>query len=232
MAGGDEPAPAGAQRNPWTRTIYRREGEGLEFDRVAVFADAIYAIALTLIVVSIEVPPLESETSSDEMWDALFELFPSIGAFFVAFWVIGNYWLAHHRFVGTLDSVDTGFARLHLLYLAVIAFLPFPAALLGNYTENSVAFALFATSMAVGSALEGLMFAHAHRAGLTRVRLSDQAYRWALVSSLSPVVFFVASIPVAFITPLLGVLVWLLNMPVGILLNRRMPADFRIEPEP
>jgi uncharacterized membrane protein len=211
----------------FTRDRFGREGDGLEFDRVANFADAIYAIALTLVVVGIGVPgDLDDESSSRELLESLGELLPDIITFFVVFFVVGNYWLAHHRFMSWLDQADTTLIRLQLVYLSVIAFLPFPAALLGSLDDNAVALASFALAMACASGLETVLLTHANRAGLMKQPLSDAAARWERNASLSPVGVFLLSIPLGFISVWLGIAFWAVNIPVGMLLNRRRPAEF------
>jgi TMEM175 potassium channel family protein len=47
-------------------------------------------------------------------------------AFFIGCFVIGSYWVAHHRFVSRLAAVDRGFLSLTVVYLAFVALLPFP----------------------------------------------------------------------------------------------------------
>ena len=214
------------QEKIWTKTRYTREGGGLEFDRVANFADAIYAIALTLIVVGIEVPTLTDQTSSSELLEKLNDLLPSIITFFIVFFVVGNYWLAHHRFIGWLRTVDSRLMRIHLVYLSVIAFLPFPAALLGTLDDNAVALAIFALAMATASLLETVMIGHVHRAGLMKEPLSESAYRWERLSSLVPVGVFLLSVPLAFVSVWLAIAFWFLNAVLEFVLNRSRPDEF------
>src|SRR5262245_2740094 len=82
---------------------YVRESPGLEFDRVAFFSDAVFAIAMTLLVVGIGIPSV----AQGELGDALREKQSEITSFFVSFVVLGNYWLAHHRFFHRLASVSS-----------------------------------------------------------------------------------------------------------------------------
>ena len=86
------------------RQRYVRHSPGLEFDRFAFFSDAVFAIAMTLLVVGIGVP----HVASHDLEHALSEKNDEILSFFISFLVIGYYWLAHHRFIGLIDSVDTG----------------------------------------------------------------------------------------------------------------------------
>jgi uncharacterized membrane protein len=215
-----------AETNVFTQSRWPREGFGLEFDRAANFADAIYAISLTLIVVGIDVPRISDESSGSELLEALNDVLPDIITFFIVFLVVGNYWIAHHRFMSWLSSIDRTFLGLQLVYLALIAFLPFPAAVLGVTDENPIAFGLFALTMAAASLLETFLIGHAHRANLMRQKLSESTYRWERAASTSAVVFFVLSIPLAFVSLWLGFALWFANAPTGLIMNRRRPPEF------
>jgi uncharacterized membrane protein len=203
--------------------VYERGEE--EFNRVLAFSDGVYAIAMTLLVVGIGLPTLTDGSDEGELLGDLGDLFPEIFSFFLSFVVIGRYWLAHHEFFAHLRAVDTRFIRIHLIYLAFVAFLPFPTDVLGNYFENAIATTLYALTVALVSGLEVVLFACAHRSGLLRRPLPDDVYRWGVAMSLSPVVFFLVSIPVAFVNTTAAVATWFLFVPLQVLyLRRRKPA--------
>jgi len=96
----------------------------LEFERFAFFSDAVFVIALTLLVVGIAVPKVSDSDSSADMWQALVGLRHEVLSFFIGFAVIGRYWLAHHRFVSMLAAVDSGLLIVNIAYLAVVAIWP------------------------------------------------------------------------------------------------------------
>jgi uncharacterized membrane protein len=203
---------------------YARRGLALEFDRFAFFSDAVYAIALTLLVVGIAVPTVEDIHSAGEMWDVLVDLKEEFVTFFVGFAVIGRYWLAHHRFVAVLAAVDTRLMALNLVYLAFIAFLPFPTALVGRYEQNVVAFAFFAGILTCVSALETVLFVVADRRGLLVVAVPRDVYRFGLVASTIPVIVFVLSIPLAAATnSTVALLSWVLIWPLELMLDHYAP---------
>ncbi|HYJ60004.1 MAG TPA: TMEM175 family protein [Actinomycetota bacterium] len=214
----DHPAPTTPSRSSWT---YARGG--LPFDRVAFFTDAVFAIAMTLLVVSLEAPALDVATQDDpaSMVDALRDYGPQIFSFFVAFLLLGRYWMAHHAFVATLGRIDRRFIALNLAYLAFVAFLPFPTLLIGRYEANPISVVLFAITLAVISGMEAVTFRHAHRAGLLTRPVSEATYRYGMVQSLTPVALFVVSIPIAFWSPTAALLTWLLTVPLGIWTDRR-----------
>ena len=210
----------GRQAPRHARTYTRGE---LEFDRLAFFSDAIYAISLTLLVVALDIPRIADTSSNRDLWDALDELQPEILMFFVSFFVIGFFWLAHHRFVARLAAINHKLMLATICYLAFIAFLPFPSGMLGEYSDNSVAVALYALCIAAVASIEAVLFALARKHDLLTVAASDEVFRWGMVASLLPALVFLVSIPIAFLSPLLGMLTWALGVPVGMITGWRMP---------
>jgi uncharacterized membrane protein len=206
------------------RGVYLRGEE--EFARVLTFSDGVYAIAMTLLVVGIGLPALANQADESELLGKLGDAGPEIFSFFLSFAVIGRYWLAHHEFFGLLRAVDIPFIRIHLLYLALVAFLPFPTDLLGNYFENAIATALYALTVAAVSGLEVALFSYAHRADLLRRPLTHGVYRWGVQESLAPVAFFLLSIPIAFVNTTLAVVVWFMFIPLhAFVLGPRKPPE-------
>jgi uncharacterized membrane protein len=205
---------------PRRRTLHRR-GVGIEFDRVANFSDAVFAIALTLLVVTIEVPSVKDS----ELPDALRELWPQIRSFFIGFAVIAFYWFGHHTFFKTLRAVDGPFMFANLAYLATIAFIPFPVALVGEHGEVPVAVAIFAVALAAASAMDTVLFVVADRRGLMRVPMGAAARRWSIAASTVPAAVFLLSAPVAYLNPGLAMVSWLLIVPAERFLESRRPAD-------
>ena len=84
------------------------------------------------------------------------------------------------------------------MYLATIAFLPYPAATFGQYPDNPVAVSLLAVAASAVSTMEAVLFWSAFRGDLFARRLSASQARRALAASLTPVAVFLLSIPVAF----------------------------------
>jgi TMEM175 potassium channel family protein len=137
--------------------------------------------------------------------------------------VIGRYWLAHHTYFSTLARIDRGLIALNLVYLAFIAFLPFPTALLGEYFENPLSIVIYATNVAVVSGMEVILFAHAQRRRLLERTLPSEVYRYGAAMSLSPVLFFLLSIPVAFASTTVAACMWFLVIPFAAIADRWKP---------
>lgn len=223
--GAESPAGAGSDADNLDRVAQQRlptlrwqRGDDPEFSRPINFTDAVFAIALTLLALDLRIDRLAGDADSiTAMWQAIGDLAPQLVAYVVAFYLLGRYWVAHHRFAARLQAVDSRFMALTLVYLAFVAVLPFPTSLIGAYEGNPLSGAVFALNLAAISGLETLLLVHAQRSDLLRDRGSEAMQRWEVVGSLTPAAVFTATIPLAFVDPSLMLVSWLV---LGVVLGR------------
>jgi uncharacterized membrane protein len=160
------------------------------------------------------------EVARADLGRALVDGVNDIFAFALSFCVIGSYWVGHHGFFRLLAFMDDRLMHINLAYLGLIAFMPFPTALLGRYDGDVIAVAVYAVVMATASLVEALMFRHARRHDALRTPITDTAYRQSMRASLLPVGVFLASIPVALWQPAASMAMWLAIFPLERLLAR------------
>jgi uncharacterized membrane protein len=211
----------GQESEAASKQTYDRES--VEFGRTLAFTDGLFAIAMTLLVVDLTVPLIKDTDSVHDLANALGDETATYVSFFISFTVIGRYWMAHHTFVAGLARVDRAMIGLNLVYLMFIAFLPFPTALLGKYFENPLSVAIYAVNVGVVSGMEVVLFSRAQNHGLLRKKLPSDVYRFGAAMSLSPVIFFALSIPIAFVNTTLAVCIWFLGIPLAAIADRWKP---------
>jgi len=102
-------------------------------ERLVFFSDAVFAIAITLLVIEIHVPEIPYRAPNAAYWEALAHLAPAFVSFAISFFVIGMFWMSHHRAFGLAGRYDGGVLGWNLLLLGLIAFMPFVTALVGRY---------------------------------------------------------------------------------------------------
>ena len=107
---------ARTRRSPGYRQATVGTRRRARFDRVTAFNDAVFAIALTLLVLDLDLPALADKESASEFVDALGEIVPDLISFAIAFSIVGQYWIAQHRFYNTLHAVDSRFLGLNVVY--------------------------------------------------------------------------------------------------------------------
>jgi uncharacterized membrane protein len=104
-----------------------------ETTRIEAFSDGVFAIAITLLILELQVPPI---TPHGGLRAALINLWPSYLAFLASFMTIGIMWLNHHRLFTLINKNDDGLIAFNLLLLLGITWLPFPTALLAEHLEG------------------------------------------------------------------------------------------------
>jgi uncharacterized membrane protein len=104
----------------------------LSLERLVFFSDAVFAIAITLLVLEIPVPELHNSMDDAAYWRALVELLPKFFAFVLSFLVIGRFWIGHHRLFSRVTRYSPRLNWPNMLLLMVMAFMPFATAMLGN----------------------------------------------------------------------------------------------------
>lgn len=135
--------------------------------RLEAFADAVFAIAITLLIIEIRLPPHDELADQGGLTGALLHLWPSYVGYLISFVVIGIMWANHHSLMKLIDRVDHGFITLTLLLLMCVAFLPFPTAVMAEHLadphERSVAVAFYCGAFTVTAAFYFLLWWHAAR---------------------------------------------------------------------
>ncbi len=90
---------------------------GTDIERTVFFSDAVFAIAITLLALELEVPQMSENLAASELPSALLELWPKVFSFVLSFWIIGFYWLAHHRIFHYIRLYDRRLLLINLLFL-------------------------------------------------------------------------------------------------------------------
>jgi uncharacterized membrane protein len=187
---------------PGARTHARDDAE-TEFNRIVAFTDGVFAIAITLLVLTLEIP------AGGDLDHELSERGEEFFAYFLSFAVLARFWLAHHRFYGTVERFDGRLIALNLFYLSFITLLPFTTELLGNYSDDSLGVAIYAANLTVISAAFFLQIRHCYRGGLMQADAAEYEERFAGPANWLVAIVFGTSIPVAFLSPTGATLMWL-----------------------
>ncbi len=104
--------------------------------RLEAFSDGVFAVAITLLILNIKIPGLDTPGklfNDKQLWQALSGEWPMLAAYITSFATIGIMWINHHRLFIHIKRTNTGLLLMNLLLLLVIVFIPVPTALLAEY---------------------------------------------------------------------------------------------------
>ncbi len=169
-------------------------GFGMSVGRMEAFSDGVLAIVITLLILEIKVPVGEH----GNLGHALGEQWPQYAAYLMSFLIIGIIWLNHHATVNLLARTDHQIQVLNLLLLLPVSVLPWPTAVLAEYTRDGtpgdqrvavLLYGLTSTAMAVTFNIMWrylLRHRELHRPGLSRRLLDVRNRRYNIGLEVCP----------------------------------------------
>jgi uncharacterized membrane protein len=212
--GGSSRADLNAARVP----LIARAGH-LEYDRILFFSDAIFAIAITLLIVDLpaQLKPRGPVSSAS----LLREVRPSIYSFAISFIVIGVFWMSHHGLFRFVAGFDRRLILANLLFLGSIAFMPVPTALQSSPGSGQApAVVFYAACVGLSGLLLALTWAYACLSKRGLISGIDTRARWFYFLSIVRVpVVFGASIGIAQVSVEGAQLSWLAIWALDIVIN-------------
>ncbi len=172
-------------------------------ERLETFSDGVFAIAITLLVLTIAQPSHYSNLAHQ-----LGTRWPSLAAYVVSFVVIGIMWLNHHTVFSHLDHVDRGLFYLNLALLMTIVFIPYPTGVFGEALRRGVgartAAVFYTTVMAINGCVWAALWLYASVGRrLLSPEFPESQRTVATILFVAGAFVYIASIGVAFINPYL-----------------------------
>ena len=180
-------------------------------ERLEAFSDGVFAIAITLLVLEIRLPPSDQLSDPTRLVAALGDLWPSYLGYALSFVTVGIMWANHHNLFRYVATVDHGLLLANLLLLLGVGFVPFPTALLaatlGHPSEQIGILVYSGTFVAIAVGFNALWY-QARRTGKLLRADADPAAVAAITRSyrFGPPGYLLAFL-LAFVSPALGVAV-------------------------
>ena len=123
-----------------------------QLERLILFSDAVFAIAITLLVIEIKIPEIpEGEVTDNALLHKLAQLIPKFVGFLVSFLLIGQYWIVHHRMFGYVINFSGKLIWLNIFFLLAVALMPFSTGFYSEYVmSNTMTPVIFYTANIAG----------------------------------------------------------------------------------
>ncbi|OJX67943.1 MAG: hypothetical protein BGO95_06200 [Micrococcales bacterium 73-13] len=179
--------PDGVERR--YRRIFAR-GEGA--DRIAYYSDAVYAIAMTLLVLDLRIP--DGSTSALQV---LQQEWPAYVAFALSFIIVGVSWIGHHRRFRVVRGHDTGLIVVNLVLLFFVVSLPFPTSLISEFAPEESAVIAYAAAVGLLELAELAEWIYLRRRGLLSEEVDSGVFWLTVWNFLPTIVVFLGSIVLA-----------------------------------
>jgi uncharacterized membrane protein len=188
-------------------------------NRVEALSDGVFAVAMTLLVFGFQT----GSFPAPGMRLFLLRLWPRLVACVLSFVIVGVYWVAHHSQFHFIMKVDRSLLWLNNLFLMTVAFIPFPAGLLGQYHDSQASIILYGCTLIVANSFLGLTWFYADRGNLLYPAVSAEFRKFALRITLAPISVYLVAIGVSFANLALPLVLFAL-VPAFFIVPHRMVA--------
>jgi uncharacterized membrane protein len=181
-------------------------------DRLNALTDGVVAIAITLLVLQLNVPSparLTDPDSASQLADQLGKGTDELVSYVISFYVIAQFWLVHHRVFRRITGQQEGLAWWNFAFLFTITIMPFTSDLLGKFAANPLAIDIFAANLLLATIATQLTVIYGRRKDLVTPESAQQAQ--AAQYRVAASVFIIAlSIVIAWVNPGAAKYFWLL----------------------
>lgn len=194
------------------------EKPALTKDNIILFADAIFSIAITLLALEVRLPDTVTHENFAMAFNAgLTETIPQFIGFLISFFVLASYWLSFHKVTGYMKRFDRRAFWLTMLFLFLIALMPFPTAILGDFSGEGAAVIFYQVVAAITSAILFIIWIYAIRSRLVIPAIDRRILDLYTVRLLMPAGVFLLTIPLTMYSPIIAQISWVSILPLSYL---------------
>ena len=191
-------------------------------EHVIAFGDAIFAFAITLMTISIDIPDLPPNLTESELLSRLYEMYPQVESYIISFAVIAIFWISYHQVFNFITRSHISMVYLNLLFLLLITFLSITTSLVINYGSYQIPYIIYCIVVIMTSSLLALIWWYATK----DYRLVDEDVhplfvRGMMVNLLLVPFVFAISILVSFFDLDIAQYLWLIIAPLNIAVKRK-----------
>ena len=194
----------------------------IKLEHVISFSDAVFAFAITLMALSIDIPDLPTHLTQSELLDKLYGLYPQFESYIISFAVIAIFWVSYHQVFNHIKGSHITMVYLNLLFLLLITLLSLSTSLVINYGTYQIPYVIYCFIVIMTSSLLAMIWWHATKnKSLIDKNLHPFFIKGILVNLMSIPIVFTISIIISFINLDIAQYFWLVIAPLNIAIKQR-----------
>ena len=194
----------------------------IKVEHVISFSDAVFAFAITLMALSIDIPDLPSNLTQTELLDKLYDLFPQFESYVISFAIIAIFWVSYHQVFNHIKGSHIVMVYLNLLFLLLITLLSLSTSLVINYGDYHIPYVIYSFIAILTSSLLTLIWWHATKDKLLIDKNLHPLYiKGVMLTLVSIPLVFTVSIFISFINLDIAEIFWLVMVPINITIKQK-----------
>lgn len=180
---------------------------GQNAERINAISDAVFGVAMTLLVLEIKVPELEGHETELELMHAFFALMPKFLVYFLSFMTAGIFWVGQSAQFRHIEKSDRNLLWINLLFLLFVSVLPFSTAFLGDHISFKFSVMLYWVNILLLGVFLYINWNYAYRKGFINEEHCEEVYDPIRKRIISAQAFYFIGALLCFINPYLSIAV-------------------------
>ncbi|HJU60041.1 MAG TPA: TMEM175 family protein [Nitrososphaeraceae archaeon] len=194
----------------------------IKLEHVISFSDAVFAFAITLMALSVDIPDLPTDLTQSELLDKLYDLYPQFESYIISFAVIAIFWVSYHQVFNHIKGSHITMVYLNLLFLLLITLLSLSTSLVINYGTYQIPYVIYCFIVIMTSSLLALIWWHATKnKRLVDKNLHPFFIKGVMANLMSIPIVFTISIIISFVNLEIAQYCWLVIAPLNIAMKHR-----------
>ncbi|MGB8642641.1 MAG: TMEM175 family protein [Nitrososphaeraceae archaeon] len=192
----------------------------IKIEHVISFSDAVFAFAITLMALTIDIPDLPTNLSQSELLQRLDDSYPQLEDYIISFAVIAIFWISYHQVFNHVKGSHISMVYLNLLFLLFITLLSLTTSFVTNYASYQIPYIIYCIVVIMTSSLLVLIWWYATK----DYRLVDKGMHPLFIKGtffalLAIPIIFSISIVISFIDLDIAQYFWLGIIPMNVLIR-------------
>lgn len=193
----------------------------IKLEHIVTFSDAVFAFALTLMALTIDIPDLELNLSEQGLTEKLYEMIPQLESYILSFFIIALFWVSYHQVFNHIRKSYISIVYLNLVFLLLITILSISTSLVISFDKYQISYLLYYSVVVITSALLLLIWWYALRIKAVSEKIHSYFKIGLLVQlGIIPIVFSLAMI-MSFINLNLAQYFWLIIIPANMYVRQK-----------
>ena len=193
----------------------------IKMEHVIAFSDAVFAFAITLMALTVDIPDLSPSLTESQLVDSLLDMSSQIETYILSFFIISIFWLSYHQVFNHIRESHISMVHLNLVFLLLITLLSISTSLVITFDTYRISYLVYYSVVVATSSLLVVIWWYAMRIEAADEKLHPLFTRGLLIQLVIVPVVCVMSIAVSFVSLDVAQYFWLAIIPLSIYYRRK-----------
>ncbi len=193
----------------------------IRLEHVISFSDAVFAFAITLMALTIDIPDLSSNLTEPQLVEKLFDMSSQVEGYVLSFFIIAMFWISYHQVFNHIKDSYLSMVYLNLFFLLLITLLSISTSLVITFDSYQVAYLIYYGVVIAASTLLVVIWWYAIRINAVGENLHPLFKKGLFIQLLVLPLVFLLSIVVSFLNLSVAQYFWLIIIPISIYIRQK-----------